>query len=171
LLAWTLLPLLPTGPGGNPDDPHSPPTHLPTLHGHGHGVVLLRPPSSPHLLGLGAAPRCRVALTGDPEGAIRPRFELGFTTPFLFISLVRNPSLPSPLDLALRGQRSTKKKSFPLASAQNEFFHPPSYFLSLHDSTPFSLPRIACHPGQYCVLYCEFMFDYLLLRYMWCGGT
>lgn len=175
LLAWTLLPLLPTGPGGNPADPHSP-THPPTLHGHGHGVVLLRPPSSPHLLGLGLRTRSGAAVPCGVDWRSRGRHpssiwtwvHLAFSLPLPGKESL--PPLPSR-SCSARSALDQKKISFLLASAQNEFFPPPSYFLSLHDPTPFSLPRIACHPGQYCVLYCEFMFDYLLLRYMWCGGT
>ena len=52
----------------------------------------------------------------DPtnQGAIPPRFGLGFTSSFLFLSLVRNPSrLPSLFFLCEQGQRSRKDQIFP----------------------------------------------------------
>ena len=53
---------LPTAPPKRRAATQPIPTHTPTLHGHGHGVLLLRPPSSRLLLG--AAPQSRVAWRG-----------------------------------------------------------------------------------------------------------
>ena len=152
---------LPTAPPKRRPATQPIPTHPPTLHGHGHGVLLLCPPSSRLLLG--AAPRSRVAWRGvdwrssSPsvdQGAIRPRFGLGFTSPFLFLSLVRNPSLP--ILLCEQGQRSRKDQIFPsgLCSKRREgekssFLPLLRFFLSI----PFSLYRIACCTANFCLIF------------------
>lgn len=112
----------------------------------------------------GAAELCGVAWTGDPapssvdQGAIRRRFGLGFTSPFLLLSLVRNRFIP--LYLALRSGSALEKRSNlslrPLLKTKrglkkkNPPF-PSSSFLFLH----------FVHFVADCVLDCEFLFVYL----------